>query len=163
MARQSEENDKSRPNTILSPGTKIDRHKIIESLGGGIVEFYTATGAYPDDIAVVAVLSKRLADDRLYRAEFNEEAESVVAVRHPCVKSISRVREYGKRPYYVVEFVDSEAAAEYIKDIRQRIADEVTPPVKPVDWWNRYVVVSAVIILVIIAILWLIGKLGITG
>ncbi len=54
-----------------------------------------------------------------------------------------------------------QSAAGVLSDL-EKLAD--TPPVtraKPVDWWNRYVVVGAVIILVIITVLWLLGELKI--
>jgi TolB-like protein/predicted Ser/Thr protein kinase len=55
-----------------------------------------------------------------------------------------------------------QSAAGVLSDLGKLSDTGLVTPAKPVDWWNRYVVVGAVIILAIITILWLLGQLKIT-
>jgi TolB-like protein/predicted Ser/Thr protein kinase len=55
-----------------------------------------------------------------------------------------------------------QSAAGVIADLKKLTDTGPVTPAKPVDWWNRYIVVGAVVILAIITILWLLGQLKIT-
>lgn len=156
MTESHHDDDNTHTHTVLTAGTMVGHYRIVEKIGaGGMIEFYSATDTESGQLRALAILPKRNAGDRLYLAEFTEEAKNIAAMNHPDIKSVSDVMEYRQQPYFVIGFNDEDAGEKYIENIRQRFAEESVPPQKPVDWWNRYVVVGAVIILVIIALLWL--------
>ncbi len=54
-----------------------------------------------------------------------------------------------------------QSAADVVADLKRLVTSEAAAIKKPVDWWNRYVVIGAVIVLVVITALWFLDKLKI--
>jgi serine/threonine protein kinase len=54
-----------------------------------------------------------------------------------------------------------QSAADVAADLQGLLPQAKKPAQPPVDWWNRYVVVGAVIVLTIIGLLWLLQRFGV--
>jgi serine/threonine-protein kinase len=91
----------------LTPGTIIDRYKVVGMLGAGSMGD-VARGVDVDLNRQVAIkiLSERHRENDELRARFLREARAVAAISHPNVVQVFTTGQFDKRPYLAMELLD---------------------------------------------------------
>ncbi len=128
-------------------GKDADHRSDLFSLG--IVLYEMIAGRRPfegknEPATMNAILSETLEPLARYKSDVPDDLQRIV----------SKLLE--KDPAYRYQ-----SAAGIVSDLKKLSDTGPITPAKPVDWWNRYVVVGAVVILVVITALWLLGELKI--
>ena len=98
-----------------SPGTVIDRYKLLEKIGeGGMAVVYMAEQEQPIRRKVALKIIKLGMDTKLVIARFEAERQALALMDHP---SIAKVFDAGAtltgRPYFVMELVQGVSITEY--------------------------------------------------
>lgn len=123
-------------------------------------------GAAPDKrsdlFSIGVILYELLSTESPFRGDNREESSELVRAHTPT--ALSKLKpELPHRLENILQRLlckDPEhryqKAAEVISDLKAiSFTEKVAATKPPVDWWNRYVVPAAVLVLIIIAILWL--------
>lgn len=84
----------------------IGRYEIESELAkGGMGLIYLARDPYIQRQVVVKVLMYKHTMDETYRAFFQQEAELIAALEHPCIAPIYDFGWHGKQPYIVMRYM----------------------------------------------------------
>ena len=100
------------------PSTKIDRYKLLETIGeGGFGVVYMADQLYPIERRVALKIIKLGMDTKQVIARFEAERQALALMDHP---NIARILDAGTtetgRPYFVMELVRGMPITEYCDD-----------------------------------------------
>jgi serine/threonine protein kinase len=112
--------------SVLQPGVPVDeaRRYVLDSriATGGMGEVWAARDTLLDRVVAVKVLKAEYADDPLFRARFETEAQHAAALQHP---GIAAVYDYGdstvddgsstRRPFLVMELVDGQPLSNLLR------------------------------------------------
>src|SRR6266536_5015812 len=109
----------------LTPGTMVNRYKILDLLGdGGMGEVYLAQDMRLGRKVALKLLSTYLSSDgeRLHR--FEQEARAASALSHTNVCVVHEVGEAeGGRHYIVMEYVEGVTLRERLEDTRMKMSE----------------------------------------
>jgi len=115
MDGESERNDNSRTDFILTRDTEINNYRIIEKIGsGGMGDVYVAHDTKLDRKVALKFLSSDLCRDEECRIRFKREAQAAAKLSHPNIITIHEVSEYKGRPFFAMEYVDGKPLTEYL-------------------------------------------------
>jgi serine/threonine protein kinase/tetratricopeptide (TPR) repeat protein len=94
----------------------LGRYHLLEELGrGGMGVVYKALDPKLERFIAIKCLNEQLSQDEIVVARFLREARNVAALNHPHIAQIHVVDEHEGRPYFVMEFVNGESLAQFIR------------------------------------------------
>lgn len=102
--------------------TKIGRYEIEKELAqGGMGLIYLARDPYIQRQVVIKVLMYSRTLDEVYRDFFQQEAELIAALEHPCIVPIYDFGWYGEQPYIVMRHMAGGSLADRLQkeELRQ--------------------------------------------
>ncbi len=102
--------------------TKIGRYEIEKELAqGGMGIIFLARDPYIQRQVVIKVLMYSRTLDEVYRDFFQQEAELIAALEHPCIVPIYDFGWYGEQPYIVMRHMAGGSLADRLKteELRQ--------------------------------------------
>lgn len=92
---------------MLSPGTLLNRYRIVRQLGaGGMGEVYEAEDSRLKRRVAIKLLPEGVASDPERLARLEHEAQAVAALNHPNIVTIHSVEEHGERLFLTMELVE---------------------------------------------------------
>jgi len=113
---KSDGNDITRSHVQLAHGSIIGHYRIVEKIGaGGMGEVYLAEDIELNRKVALKFLPPHLCQDADCRARFKREAQAAAKLSHPNIITIHEVSEYNGRPYFVMEYIEGESLADFIK------------------------------------------------
>ena len=96
--------------------TKIGRYEIEKELAqGGMGIIFLARDPYIQRQVVIKVLMYSRTLDEVYRDFFQQEAELIAALEHPCIVPIYDFGWYGEQPYIVMRHMAGGSLADRLK------------------------------------------------
>jgi len=104
---------------VLEPGTVVlDRYKVVELVGvGGVGSVFRVTHVHLGTVYALKCLNKEQPKDNTWR-RFQNEAKAAHILDHP---SLIKVHDFGlmpgRRPYFVMDFVEGTTLADEIQRI----------------------------------------------
>ena len=102
--------------------TKIGRYEVEKELAqGGMGIIFLARDPYIQRQVVIKVLMYSRTLDEVYRDFFQQEAELIAALEHPCIVPIYDFGWYGEQPYIVMRHMAGGSLADRLKteELRQ--------------------------------------------
>lgn len=100
---------------MLSPGTLLNRYRIVRQLGaGGMGEVYEAEDSRLKRRIAIKLLPEGVASDPERLARLEHEAQAVAALNHPNIVTIHSVEEHGERLFLTMELVEGRPLDELI-------------------------------------------------
>ncbi len=100
------------------PSFEIGRYQVEGELGeGGMAVVYLARDPYMKRRVAIKVLSYQLADDTLYQAYFQREAEVIAALEHPCIVPVFDFGRHGAQPYIVMRHMVGGSLQERLESV----------------------------------------------
>jgi serine/threonine-protein kinase len=102
--------------------TKIGRYEIEKELAqGGMGVIFLAKDPYIQRQVVIKVLMYSRTLDKVYRDYFQQEAELIATLEHPCIVPIYDFGWRGEQPYIVMRYMAGGSLADHMqsKDIKQ--------------------------------------------
>ncbi len=110
----------SKPNALLTPGTKLGAYEVAAALGaGGMGEVYRARDTRLGRDVALKVLPEALAQDAERLARFRREAQVLASLNHPNIAAIYGFEDSGARHALVMELVEGPTLAERIAGERK--------------------------------------------
>jgi len=101
-------------------GAVLDRWLIVARLGrGGMGDVYRAVDSGSSRTVAIKIVSAARAADPAFLARFDREARAASALEHRNVARVEATGLFGRRPYYVMEYVEGRTLA--------RVLDEEGP------------------------------------
>ncbi len=105
--RKRVESRPSPPSTVLAPGIRLNRYRIIRTLGaGGMGEVYEAEDTRLKRRVALKILPDAIASDPARLARFEHEAQAIAALNHPNIVTIHSVEDDGERRFLTMELVE---------------------------------------------------------
>jgi eukaryotic-like serine/threonine-protein kinase len=93
--------------TALTPGTIVDRYKVVGVLGAGSMgDVVRGVDVDLNRQVAIKILSERHRENEELRARFVREARAVAAISHPNVVQVFTTGNFDKRPYLAMELLD---------------------------------------------------------
>lgn len=91
----------------LTPGTIVDRYKVVGMLGAGSMgDVVRGVDIDLNRQVAIKILSERHRENDELRARFLREARAVAAISHPNVVQVFTTGQFDKRPYLAMELLD---------------------------------------------------------
>jgi serine/threonine protein kinase len=112
-------------------GTTLGEYRLNRKIAeGGMGEVYEATQLKLDRKVAVKVLTSRLAGQSEFLHRFEREAKAAAALNHPNVVQVHDFGVSGGRYYLVMEFVEGEDLADYLRRVERLAIPEALDAVE---------------------------------
>jgi serine/threonine-protein kinase len=114
------------------PGARFGSHEIVRFLGaGGMGSVYEAKNTALGKRVAIKILHEHLAGDAVAAARFLQEGRAASAIRHPNVVQVFEVGSYGGAPYLVMDLLEGEDLATYLRPRGRLSASEAVDLLLP--------------------------------
>lgn len=104
----------------LEPGTRVNGHEIIETIGqGGMGIVYKAKDL---ELERIVALKMMLPSQEREKQRFLSEAKSAAKLDHPNIVAVHNIGQFQEQPYITMQFVEGESLEDRIK--REKVSSQ---------------------------------------